>query len=147
LKRHVVAVASAPHNIRHADNLEKAARYIEDVLGSGYRVVPQPYDVAEWTVRNLAVTIEPRENAPPAKIVVIGAHYDSCFDAPGSNDNGSGVAALLELARLLKDLRPRHTRLLLAFFVNEEPPYFQTDDMGSLRYARCSRSGRSPSRR
>src|SRR6516162_2655190 len=64
LKRHVVAVASAPHNIRHDDNLEKAARYIEDVLASeSYRVVPQPYDVTEWTVRNLEVAIETRKNA------------------------------------------------------------------------------------
>src|SRR5215467_928266 len=144
LKRHVVAVASAPHNIRHADNLEKAVRYIEDALASeGYRVVPQPYDVTEWTVRNLEVAIEP-ENASPTKTIVIGAHYDSYLDAPGANDNGSGVAALLELARLLKDLRPRRTRLLLAFFVNEEPPYFQTDDMGSLRYAQMLAERKEP---
>ena len=58
--------------------------------------------------------------------------------------NGSGVAALLELARLLKDLRPRRTRLLLAFFVNEEPPYFQTDDMGSLRYAQMLAERKEP---
>jgi len=145
LKRHVIAVASAPHNIRHYDNLEKAARYIEDVLAAeDYRVVPQPYDVTEWTVRNLEVAIEPRENASPTKTIVIGAHYDSCLDAPGANDNGSGVAALLELARLLKDLRPSRTRLLLAFFVNEEPPYFQTDDMGSLRYAQMLAERKEP---
>jgi acetylornithine deacetylase/succinyl-diaminopimelate desuccinylase-like protein len=145
LKRHVVAVASAPHNIRHGDNLEQAARYIEDVLASeGYRVVPQSYDVTEWTVRNLEVAIEPRGNATPAKTIVIGAHYDSVLDAPGANDNGSGVAALIELARLLKDVRARRTRLLLAFFVNEEPPYFQTDDMGSLRYARMLAERKEP---
>jgi Peptidase family M28 len=145
LKRHVVEVATAPHNTRHYDNLEKAARYIEDVLASeDYRVVPQPYDVTEWAVRNLEVAIEPRENAPPTKTIVIGAHYDSYLDAPGANDNGSGVAALLELARLLKDLRPRRTRLLLAFFVNEEPPYFQTDDMGSLRYAQMLAERKEP---
>jgi len=145
LKRHVVAVASAPHNTRHYDNLEKAARYIEDVLSSeDYRVVPQPYDVTEWTVRNLEVAIEPRENASPTKTIVVGAHYDSYLDAPGANDNGSGVAALLELARLLKDLRSRRTRLLFAFFVNEEPPYFQTDDMGSLRYAQMLAERKEP---
>jgi Zn-dependent M28 family amino/carboxypeptidase len=66
---------------------------------------------------------------------VVGAHYDSIDDAPGANDNGSGTAAILELARLLKDLRLAHTRLRLVLFVNEEPPYFQTGDMGSYRYA------------
>jgi Zn-dependent M28 family amino/carboxypeptidase len=100
--------------------------------------------MAEWTVRNLEVAIEPRENASPTKTIVIGAHYDSYLDAPGANDNGSGVAALLELARLLRDLRPRRTRLLLAFFVNEEPPYFQTDDMGSLRYTRMLAERKEP---
>jgi Zn-dependent M28 family amino/carboxypeptidase len=100
--------------------------------------------VTEWTVRNLEVAIEPREHAPPTKTIVIGAHYDSYLDAPGANDNGSGVAALLELARLLKDLRPRRTRLLLAFFVNEEPPYFETDDMGSVRYARMLAERKAP---
>src|SRR5262245_1919154 len=77
LRRHVVAVASAPHNIRHDDNLEKAARYIEDILASeDYHIVPQSYDVAEWTVRNLEVAIEPGENTLPTKTIVIGAHYD-----------------------------------------------------------------------
>ena len=136
LRRHVAAVASEPHNIRHYANLEKAARYLERTLtAEGYRVVSQPYDATEWTVWNLEVSIEPLENTPATRTIVIGAHYDSFSDAPGANDNGSGVAALLELARLLNDLPPRRTRLRLAFFVNEEPPYFQTDDMGSWRYA------------
>lgn len=137
LRRHVIAVASVPHNIRHDDDLEQSAEYISCALaGEGYHVVSHPYEVTEWTVRNLEVAIEPRESASPAKTIVVGAHYDSYLDAPGANDNGSGVAALLEIARLLKDLHPRRTRLLLAFFANEEPPYFQTDDMGSVRYAR-----------
>jgi len=143
LRRHVVAVASVPHNIRHFDNLEKSARYIEAAMtGEGYRVVPQSYDVTEWTVRNLEAAIEPTEKA--TQTIVLGAHYDSAGDAPGANDNGSGVAALLELARALKDLRPRHTRLLFAFFVNEEPPYFMTDDMGSWRYAEMLAARKEP---
>jgi hypothetical protein len=136
LKRHVAAVASKPHNIRHYANLEQTALYIERTLAEdGYRVTSQPYDVTEWTVRNLEVSIEPQELGSSIKTIVIGAHYDSFSDAPGANDNGSGVAAILELARLLKNLHPRRTRLRFVLFVNEEPPYFQTEDMGSLRYA------------
>ncbi len=143
LRRHVVAVASVPHNMRHFGDLEKSASYIEATLaGEGYRVVPQPYDVTEWTVRNLEAAIEPTEKA--TQTIVLGAHYDSAGDAPGANDNGSGVAALLELARALKDLRPRQTRLLFAFFVNEEPPYFMTDDMGSWRYAEMLAARKEP---
>ena len=65
---------------------------------------------------------------------MIGAHYDSVGDSPGANDNASGVAVMLELAR-------RHARsaapLTVRFvaFVNEEPPHFMTAAMGSYRYA------------
>ncbi len=138
LKRHVATIANTPHNIRHYANLEAAARYIEETLtAEGYRVVSQPFDVADKVVRNLEITIEPPDSGPETKTVVLGAHYDSVFDVPGANDNGSGVAAVIELGRLLKDLKPARTRLRLVLFVNEEPPYFQTADMGSLRYAQA----------
>lgn len=136
LQRHVVAIASTPHNIANYDNLEAAAHYLQATLSAlGYRVGLQPYDVDGIAVRNVEAVIDAREETPDTKTLVIGAHYDSAGIAPGANDNGSGVAALLELARLLKDLRPAHTRLRLVFFVNEEPPYFRTPDMGSWRYA------------
>jgi Zn-dependent M28 family amino/carboxypeptidase len=66
---------------------------------------------------------------------VIGAHYDTVYDCPGADDNTSGMAALLELARLLKGSHPARTVRFVAF-VNEEPPWFQTDNMGSWVYAR-----------
>jgi len=70
------------------------------------------------------------------EIGTITAHYDSAEDAAGANDNGSGSAAVLELARLLKDAPLKDKRLRLVLFVNEEPPWFQTKDMGSLVYAK-----------
>ena len=138
LKRHVEAIGSRPHNIeRYPDELEKAARYIETALeGLGYTVNRQRFTVDETTVRNIEVTISPASASSTVPTIVVGAHYDSCGDAPGANDNASGVAAVLELARLLRDLdgnTPKRIRLVL--FVNEEPPYFQTPDMGSVRYA------------
>ena len=67
---------------------------------------------------------------------MVGAHYDSYFHAPGANDNGTGTAGVIELARLLADLRGRSSlRIRLVLFVNEEPPYFKTELMGSLVYA------------
>ena len=138
LKQHVTAIASEPHNIEHYANLEQAAQYIERMLAAaGYRAVPQVYEVGGAEVRNLEATIEPLESGQHVRTVVVGAHYDSIADSPGANDNGSGVAAVLELARLLRDLRPAHTRLRLVLFVNEEPPYFHTGDMGSYRYAQA----------
>ena len=70
-------------------------------------------------------------------MIVVGAHYDSARGTPGANDNASGVAAVLELARLLRDLDSNGKRIRLVLFVNEEPPYFGTEAMGSLNYARA----------
>jgi Iap family predicted aminopeptidase len=68
--------------------------------------------------------------------LVVGAHYDSYDNAPGANDNGTGVAAVLELARLLRPWQPQLMRLRLVLFVKEELPYYRTSDMGSWRYAK-----------
>lgn len=135
LRSHVVAIASVPHNVRHYAALEAAARHIERTLEAlGYATSPQVFAVAGRSVRNIEVQREPRTAA--ASSLILGAHYDSYQDAPGANDNATGVAAVLELARLLKDWQPERTRLRLVLFVNEEPPYYRTPDMGSWRYAK-----------
>lgn len=135
LRSHIVAIASIPHNTRFPAALERSARAIErELVGLGYVVRRQSFTADGRWVRNLDVTIDPARPGAPA--LVIGAHYDSAFDAPGANDNGSGTAAVLELARNLRDLRGKAAmRIRLALFVNEEPPYFQNPGMGSMVYA------------
>jgi hypothetical protein len=115
------------------DELTAAAGFIEQTLSAaGYDPRRQSYDVSGKSCHNLEV-----ELAGSAEIVVIGAHYDSVIGAPGANDNGTGVAALLALARRLARHKPGRTLRFVAF-ANEEPPHFQTGDMGSVRYAgRC----------
>ena len=81
--------------------------------------------------RNLIARFGPRDGP----LIVIGAHYDSCGDTPGADDNASGVAGLLELARLLAQNPPEHAVELVAYTL-EEPPYFRTDSMGSFWHAR-----------
>jgi hypothetical protein len=136
LKRHVTAIASRPHNVSHYAELEKAAAYIEAEFGSlGYAPRAQVFDTDGRPVRNIEVVIEPEGAGADTESLVVGAHYDSAGIAPGANDNGSGAAAIIELARLLKDLAPKYKRLRLVLFVNEEPPYDRTPDMGSWRYA------------
>lgn len=136
LEEHVRAVASVPHNVGHPQDLERAAVYIETVLaGMGYEVHRQAFPAAGQQVRNIEVVIEP--GSAQASTLVIGAHYDSFANAPGANDNGTGTAAVIELARLLADLRGKSPhRIRLVLFVNEEPPFFKTEFMGSLVYAR-----------
>ena len=82
--------------------------------------VPQVYEADGILVRNIEVVFEPLETSAGADCYVIGAHYDAPEECPGANDNGTGTAALLELARLISTEPPRRARLRLAFFVNEE---------------------------
>jgi hypothetical protein len=136
LKAHVTAIASKPHNIDlHAD-LEAAAQYIEARLTElGYAPQRQEYTERGKAVRNIEVVIEPAEAKGDIETYVVGGHYDSVGFSPGANDNGTGTAATLELARLLRDLKPRDTRLRLAFWVNEEYPFGLTPRMGSYIHA------------
>ena len=55
----------------------------------------------------------------PSAVVEVGAHYDTVPASPGANDNASGVAALLEIARVLRGVRPDRT-VRLVFFGLEE---------------------------
>lgn len=137
LRRHVIAIASGEHNQFRFAELEASARYIEHTLeGYGYRVEAQRIETPEGEVRNIEVEV--KGAALASEIIVIGAHYDSVVGAVGANDNGSGVAAVLELARVLREAKPARTLRLVAF-VNEEPPFFKTDQMGSRVYARRSK--------
>ncbi len=75
------------------------------------------------------------------EIIVVGAHYDSVIGSPGADDNASGVAALIALARAFAGKSPKRTIRFLAF-ANEEPPHFATPQMGSFRYAQRCRDRR-----
>lgn len=139
LRAHVEAIASEPHNIAHPEALERSALYVErSLLALGYRVRRQWYVAGGVRVRNIEVVVEPAPGAERSGSLVVGAHYDSFGDAPGANDNASGAAAVIELARALRPLSGRAgRRLRLVLFVDEEPPFFKTEAMGSLVYARA----------
>ena len=141
LRAHVQALASdiGERNIRNYEQLKASADYIERALrGFGYQQVDsQTFAVSGRDVRNLSVEI--RGKNTPDEIVIVGAHYDAVGGCPAANDNGSGVAATLELARRAVNSKPGRT-LRFVFFVNEEPPHFQTEQMGSLVYARACRA-------
>jgi Zn-dependent M28 family amino/carboxypeptidase len=136
LERHVQALAGriGERNLHRAGSLDSAARYLDGILhGLGFAVVAQEFEVEKTTVVNLESALG--GGALRDQIVLVGAHYDSVVGCPGANDNGSGAAAVLELARLLAQERLPRT-LRFALFVNEEPPYYLGDAMGSRRYAR-----------
>ena len=139
LSRHVGAIASREHNFAHPAALEASARYIETVFEDlGYSVTAQriPRD-KRGEARNIEVELPGSARAD--EIVIVGAHYDSVVGAVGANDNGSGVAALIELARLMKESKPARTLRFVAF-VDEEPPFYYGEEMGSRHYARRSKA-------
>jgi Zn-dependent M28 family amino/carboxypeptidase len=140
LRAHVQAIATTEHNTATPRELEQAARHIETTLeGYGYRLHRQEYEAGGQKVRNIEVSLSnTAAGAKPERIFIVGAHYDSARGAPGANDNGSGTAAVLELARLLKGMQPgRGTEVKFVFFVNEEPPWFMGEEMGSMQHARA----------
>jgi len=121
-------------NMDHYSQLIAAADFIERSFSSaGLQPRLDTYQLNNLPCHNIETELP---GASP-QIIVVGAHYDSVLGAPGANDNGSGMAAVLALARRFGNRQLGQTLRFLAF-VNEEPPYFQTSQMGSLVYAnRC----------
>ena len=136
LQDHVVKLAGeiGERNLWHPANLADAADYIAQYWATlGSVVHRQEYISRGLEVANLE--IEFTGTRYPDEIVIIGAHYDSVINSPGANDNGSGVAAMLEITRVLHDMSPARTMRFVAF-TNEEPPFYRTGEMGSMVYAR-----------
>jgi Peptidase family M28 len=125
-------------NMSHYGKLNAAADFIEDSFSrAGLHPRRDSYQMQGQACHN----IEAKISGDRPEIIIIGAHYDSVFGSPGANDNGTGVAATLALARRLASVRPKHTLRFVAF-ANEEPPYFLSGEMGSLVYARrCKEHG------
>lgn len=127
-------------NYMSYQNLNKTADYITqnfEKLGYVTRIVS--YEVNGQIFKNIVAEKEKVQN-PSAEIIIIGAHYDSCFN-PGADDNASAVAGMIELARLLKNQELKRSVQFVAF-TNEEPPFFMTENMGSRVYARMIKKER-----
>lgn len=117
-----------PHRL---DSL--AALFRGRVEASGFACADQPFDVEGTTYRNVECTVPGLTDS----VLVVGAHYDAAGPFPGADDNASGVAGLLDLARRFASdsAKPRFTVLLVAYSL-EEPPFYGTTEMGSVRHAR-----------
>ncbi len=160
--RRTVSVLSediGERNCYRTKGLERAAAWIEGQLrDAGLKPVPECFNVprtevnklpADRPVRNIYADVT--GTTQPNEIIVIGGHYDSRIahqgwhdhervlpdnlGTPGANDNASGVAATLALAGWFHQ-HPQNRTLRFYFWVNEEPPFYQTDQMGSRVSAR-----------
>ena len=137
---HVLASEIGERNTATYRNLDRAAAFIHEAFQSaGVPVSRHTYTVDGQACHNIVGELA--GIGDNHEVVVIGAHYDSVRGGPGANDNASGVAALLALARAFAGSRLSRTLRFVAF-VNEEPPYIRTRHMGSLVYARACRARR-----
>lgn len=124
------------HPLGEPGGYARAADWVERQLAFiGYAVESQQYRLAGFPAWNFEAEVPGRSSD---EIVLVGAHYDSAMNTPGANDNASGVAALLALARRFYG-RPMDRTVRFVAFAAEEWPFFQTEKMGSWVYARMCR--------
>ncbi len=140
LRSHVRALAEeiGERHVWRPEALRAAADSIEQAFrDAGLEPRRLPVPSGGQVFHNLEVRL-PGSGATD-EILVVGAHYDTVRGTSGADDNASGVAVLLELARLLRGAELARDIRLVAF-VNEEAPHFGSDTMGSLSYAREARA-------
>jgi Zn-dependent M28 family amino/carboxypeptidase len=129
-----LSVDIGERNVAHPAAYAAAADWIGSQLRqAGLLVHEESYAAGRSLARNIVGEIQ--GTGARDQILIIGAHYDSVDGTPGANDNATGIATLLALARHFGKSHPQRTLRFVAF-ANEEPPFFHTDQMGSLVYAR-----------
>ncbi len=134
LRDHVqrLAIDFSPRVHTNLPQLNRASAYIEAQLRTtSAEVSVQRYAVANRTYQNLIAKFGP----DTGDVIVVGAHYDVAGEQPGADDNASGVAGLIELAKMLSTEKLKQ-RVELVAYTLEEPPYFRTAQMGSAVHAK-----------
>jgi hypothetical protein len=134
--RQVVTMLSQEIGVRtwrDGDRLRRTTDYISEQFRSfGYEVSRQPFLYRGKIYDNLIAELGGR--ASPGKVLVVGAHYDTVRTTPGADDNASGVAGLLGIARALAGKQLEGTVRFVAFAL-EESPVYRSRNMGSYHYA------------
>ena len=121
-----------PARIGREESLKPTVNWIEKQLKPFGNTHRQTYDVDGEKFHNILLKFGPDSD----EVIIVGAHYDTAHGFPGADDNASGVAVLIELARLLSEAKQKlPMRIELVFFTLEEPPYFRTNKMGSFIHA------------
>ncbi len=119
---------------RDRDRLERTATTISEQFTSfGYQVTKQPFVFGGNTYHNLIAELT--GGSFPEALLIVGAHYDSVRTTPGADDNASGVAGLLGLARSLAGAQMKRTVRFVAFAL-EEWPVYRSSNMASYHYAK-----------
>jgi hypothetical protein len=124
----------------HPDSMKKASSYVSQKLEEyGLKPTEQEFVAQGRSYVNILASVGP----PEGSRLVVGAHYDVCGNQPGADDNASGIAGLLEIARFAK-LHESELPYRVDFvaYALEEPPFFGTTHMGSYVHAESLHSNR-----
>ncbi len=136
LRNHILYLTNTPEyrNYKNPNSLNLAANYIKDkFISYGYEVEEQKFFANGNEYKNIIAHFE-NPNQPK---IIIGAHYDVCEDQPGADDNASGIAGLLETARIVNQIKDKiNYQIEFVAYSLEEPPFFRTEHMGSYHHAR-----------
>ena len=121
-------------NYRNVDELNRVSAWLKEQMRLfGIPCRFQTYQTYGQNYRNVVCQLD----VGHAKKAIVGAHYDVYEDLPGADDNASGVAGVLETARILAKQREHlKQNVEFVFYTLEEPPFFRSKDMGSYRHAK-----------
>lgn len=143
-RRHVeyLAAIQPARNHRNLLSLETAVKYIvHELTPFTQQIRLEEFKVKGRTYKNVIANFGPKD----ADVIVLGAHYDVCGDQPGADDNASGVAGLLLIAKYLAaNQAALKNNFELVFYSLEEPPHFRTEFMGSAVHAANLKKRRAP---
>jgi len=131
IKKHLIklAVDIGPRPVTNEQSIKKTESYITNYFKNiGLQVQLQQYKYSNYNIANIIAGSQ--ENLLSSKYYVIGAHYDSVPETYGADDNASGIAVLLELARYTIQEKISLPIRFVAFTA-EEPPTFSTRHQGS----------------
>jgi hypothetical protein len=128
-----LSITIGERSIDKYPGMQKAMTYIvESFTKDKYEVEKQWIVINDKPMANIIA--EKKGSTDSSKVVVIGAHYDTVPGSPGADDNATGVAAMLELARICSETEAPYTIRFVAF-TNEEHPGMDQKFTGSYAYA------------
>lgn len=138
-KENIRKLLNAIEGFRHGwwnyEELEKRAQYIKDLFTEyGYTVEEQVFEFSHRPYRNIIATLKGIQSKK--EWLLIGAHYDASHGSPGADDNASGVAVMMEVARIIKALPEAEDIKFVAFTLEEPQPVTWNFLIGSKSFVK-----------
>lgn len=128
---------SPSRSYRNLKSINAAASYLEESFKEmGVKPDVQEFDVMGTAYKNIRVLY----GDPTFPRIIIGAHYDSHEEEEGADNNASGVAVMMEIARLVTRNELKNIAVEFVAYSLGEPPYLKTKDMGSYHHAQQTKN-------